>query len=238
VPELQVPPHKPVTSPEAAAVNALVPLPFAIPVNVATPVPPAAGLSVPDIARVPEVVTGEPVTLKPDGTVSATLVTVPVPVAGVWQLPSPRKNVDELQVPVHVAITSDEAAAVNALVPLPLAIPVNVATPVPPCAASTVGKSPLTIVRSDNAPVVPSGVARKELAVCPVAKLSVRVPVLVIGEPVTLNTDGADNATLLTVPPPAPGGVWQLPSPRINVVLLHVPLNVARMSEDTAAVVT
>lgn len=94
-----VPPHRLVTSPDAAVVNALVPLPLAIPERVATPVPPAAGFNVPEIANVPEVVIGEPVTLKPEGTVNATLVTVPVP--GDAHAPSPRKKDEELQVPDH-----------------------------------------------------------------------------------------------------------------------------------------
>jgi glycine cleavage system H lipoate-binding protein len=73
-------------------------------------------------------------------------------------------------------------------------------------ASGIVGISARTIVRSDTAPVDPFGVARKLLAVCPVAKVAVSVPVVVTGEPVTVNTEGSDNPTLLTVPPPVPGG--------------------------------
>lgn len=102
---------------------------------------------------------------------------------------------------------SAAAAALNALVPLPFTGPVIVVTPVPPCAVLTVGKSPFTIVRKLSAPVVPSGVARMELAICPAAKESAKVPVVVTGEPDTPNTEGALSATLFTVPPPVPGGV-------------------------------
>jgi len=55
---------------------------FPLPVEVVTPVPPlTTGNAVPDnvIANVPLVVIGEPVTDKNDGTVAATLVTVPLP---------------------------------------------------------------------------------------------------------------------------------------------------------------
>lgn len=55
---------------------------FPLPVEVVTPVPPlTTGNAVPDnvIANVPLVVIGEPATDKNDGTVAATLVTVPAP---------------------------------------------------------------------------------------------------------------------------------------------------------------
>lgn len=82
-------------------------------------------------------VTGEPDTPKmPPGPVRPTLVTVPPP-AGAAQAPSPRMNVELEHVPDHKLITSLEAAAVNALVPLPLAMPVSVPAPIPPCATVT-----------------------------------------------------------------------------------------------------
>lgn len=83
-------------------------------------------------AKVPAPVIGEPDTENTEGAVSATLVTVPVP-AGVWQLPSPRRYVEELHVPDQSAITFAAVAGVIALVPLAATSPVSVpATPVPP----------------------------------------------------------------------------------------------------------
>lgn len=68
-------------------------------------------------------------------------VVLPEP-EGVWQEPSPRRNVEEEQVPDHRPMTSVEAAAVKALVPLPLAIPVSVPTPMPPRATASVPVQP------------------------------------------------------------------------------------------------
>lgn len=45
-----------------------------------------------------------------------------------------------------------------------------------------------------------------------------KVPVFVMGEPDTENPAGTVCATLLTVPPPVPGGVAHVPSPRQKVV--------------------
>jgi len=59
------------------------------------------------------------------------VVTVPAP-AGVAHTPSPRTKVDELAVPVASAAKSEKVAGVNAAVPLPLAMPVRVPTPMPP----------------------------------------------------------------------------------------------------------
>ena len=73
------------------AVNALVPLPYRYPVSVVAPEPPfATGSAVPDrvTAKVPLVVMGEPDTDKNEGTVIATLVTVP-PAAGVAEIVMP-----------------------------------------------------------------------------------------------------------------------------------------------------
>lgn len=70
------------------------------------------------------------------------------------------------------------------------------------------------------------------------ANVSASVPVLVTGEPPTVNTDGAVSATLLTVPPPVPGGVEQMPSPRRYVELEQTPVQTLIMSDDAAAVVT
>lgn len=64
--ESQVPDHRLITLELAAVVNPV-------------PVPRNNPFSVVLIASVPDVVMGEPVTLKPDGTVNPTLVTVPAP---------------------------------------------------------------------------------------------------------------------------------------------------------------
>lgn len=51
------------------------------------------------------------------------------------------------------------------------------------------------------------------------------MPLFVIGDPVTHNGLTAVAPTLLTVPPPVPGGVAHVPSPRQNVdELAPVPL--------------
>lgn len=76
------------------------------------PVPRRTPLSAVVMPREPAPVTGEPVTLSPVGTVRPTLVTVPEP-DGVAQDPSPRRNVDELHVPVHRLITLLFAAVVK-----------------------------------------------------------------------------------------------------------------------------
>lgn len=87
--------------------------------------------------REPELVIGEPDTPStPLGAVRPTLVTVPAP-AGDAQAPSPRRYDDELHVPDQRPITLLDAAAVNALVPLPSAMPVRVPTPMPPWATVT-----------------------------------------------------------------------------------------------------
>jgi hypothetical protein len=132
----------------AAALNALVPLPLIGPVSVPTPVPPFATGKMPDTSvvsdvlpvmspeplprtgpfsvvvtpRVPEEVTGEPETLKPDGIVKPTLVTVPADSAP--QVPSPLSTVVPLQVPDQSPITFDDVAAVVTYVDgLPTRIP-------------------------------------------------------------------------------------------------------------------
>ena len=124
----------------------------------------------------------------------------------------------------------DDAAAVNALVPLPSAMPVNVATPMPPF---DTGRVPVTSEVRDVLPVVsPEPFPRRgPLSVVVTAS----VPEVVTGEPPTLNPDGIVSPTLVTLPEPAAA---QEPSPRRNVPLLHVPENVPTTSVEVAAVVT
>jgi len=55
-------------------------------------------------------------------------------------------------VPVHRPITSLEVAALNALVPLPLAMPVNVATPLPPLATGKMLDTLLERLISEHEP--------------------------------------------------------------------------------------
>jgi hypothetical protein len=65
------------------------------------------------------------------------------------------------------------------------------------------------MARSPTCPVDPFGVARNMLAACPEAKESPKVPALVMGVPLTENTEGAVSATLVTLPVPTE---WQFPS--------------------------
>ena len=59
-----------------------------------------------------------------------------------WQEPSPRTQVEELQLPVIRPIISVLTAAVNWEVPFPLTIPVKVASPVPPLETANVPDQP------------------------------------------------------------------------------------------------
>jgi hypothetical protein len=106
---LQVPDHRPMISALADVVKP-VPLPLRTPLSVVvTP-------------KVPDPVTGDPVTLKPLGIVSPTLVTLPV----ATHEPSPRKKVVALQVPDHREIMSlDTAAVVIGELALPFRTPVT-----------------------------------------------------------------------------------------------------------------
>jgi len=158
-------------------------------------------------ASVPVVVIGDPLKHNGETTEAATLDTPP---GGVTQVPSPRQNVVlDAPVPLFKFVTGR--------------LPVT--PPLPDEPSNAAGTSAPTIARKPSAPVVPLGVAKKLFAVCAAVNVTASVPVEVIGEPVTVNTLGAVRATLLTVPPPVPGGVAHVPSPRQNVVeLAEVPL--------------
>jgi hypothetical protein len=148
---------------------------------------------------VPLPVTGDPVTLKIDGALSPTDVTVPPP-PGVAHAPSPRRNVVAFAVPLP-----NRAVAI-----VPLVIFV----------ASRLGMSAATRALNVGTPVTPSGAAKTTLAVCEV-RVNVKVPLLVTGDPDTLKIDGALIPTDVTVPV---GIVCHEPSPRRYVVVLAVPL--------------
>lgn len=105
----------------------------------------------------------------------------------------------------------------------------------PPPTTLIRGRSARTIDRSEIAPVVPFGVARIWLAVCPVANASASVPEDVTGEPVTENTEGAVSATLDT---PVPAGAAHAPAPLRNVDELQVPDQSERTFADVADTVT
>jgi hypothetical protein len=95
------------------------------PAKVVAPVPPfAIGRAVPDnvIANVPVVVIGEPATDKNDGTVAATLVTVPVAGVAKDKTPEPLVCITCVFVPSadgKVKVTVPEAGAFNVIVPAP-----------------------------------------------------------------------------------------------------------------------
>lgn len=102
--------HSPVTSEDVAVVNP-------------EPVPFSSPLSAVVMASVPELVTGDPETLKPDGTVSATLVTVPSVTER--HVPSALRYFVPVHTPDHSPTTSvDVAALVTYVDELPLRIPV------------------------------------------------------------------------------------------------------------------
>ena len=134
--------------------------------EVVTPVPPlATGNAVPDnvIANVPVVVIGEPETDKNDGTVAATLVTVPEPPLGAAHEPSPRQKVDaDADVPLFRLVTGklpvtcvarSTFANVPPRVKLPLVVTVPVSVmpltvPVPPTLVTVPDPLPLNVVQS------------------------------------------------------------------------------------------
>lgn len=158
-------------------------------------------------ANVPLEVSGEPVTVNTDGAVNPMDEMPPGIVA---QVPSPRQNVVELaEVPELRLVTGK--------------LPVT--PPAPDAAKLIAGTSAPTSARSDGEPVVPLGVANTRLAARLPHHVNARVPVLVIGEPETQRGETTVADTLLTVPPPVPGGVAQVPSPRQKLVeLAPVPL--------------
>ena len=88
-------------------------------------------------------------------------------------------------------------------VPVPLAIkmPLGVSdvAPVPPPATVIVGRSAEAIVLKLGAPIDPLGAAKIVFAACE-ASAPVKVPVEVTGELLTVNIEGRDRPTLVTVP--------------------------------------
>ena len=152
-------------------------------------------LRVPPKVIVPELVIGPPVRVMPL-TVPAVATEVTVP-PGLLEL-----MVWLGQLPVMVT-----------LVP---AISAGVAVPEPPLATATmpvtldavpvvfwfsVGTSAATMARKVGVPAEPLGAAKKKLAVW-LAKVPVKVPEVVTGEPETVKILGRDNPTEVTLPVP------------------------------------
>jgi len=114
---------------------------------------------------------------------------------------SPAVSVNDAPVPplagtnVPASVTTPDVAAdgVRPVVPAP-----NVVT-------LTDAISAATILLKVGTPADPLGLAYIRFAAWD-ALVIVNVPVVVIGEPDTVNSAGADNATLVTVPPPPMAG--------------------------------
>jgi len=81
----------------------------------------------------------------------------------------------------------------------PVVPALNVVTPTPPVI------SVATNFLKVGTPADPLGLAYTIFAACDALAI-VNVPAVVIGDPVTVNSAGADNATLVTVPPPPIAG--------------------------------
>jgi hypothetical protein len=175
------------------------------PVAVVEPVPPfKIGSAVPEneTAKVPEVVTGDPLTDKNDGTVKATEVTVPEPaddqVIGFDPPPPEVKTWPAVPALVGKLKLYVPATAWGKILITPLVLPVNV------------WEAEFTFPLTDNdvpvaAPmlgVVNEGDVCKTNAPDPVelATEIANVPLEVIGEPETDKNEGTVNATEVTVP--------------------------------------
>lgn len=143
---------------------------------------------------------GEPVTVNTEGAVRPI---EDMPPGMVPHVPSPRqKVVEDADVPEFSLVTGK----------LPVVPPLVVV------ARLAAGMSAPTSARADIAPVVPLGVARTRLAASEPHQENASVPVDVMGEPVMQSGVTAVADTLLTVPPPVPGGVAHVPSPRQKLV--------------------
>jgi len=145
-----------------------------------------------EAARVPELVTGEPLTVNSDGNDSDTLVTDPVADTAA-HVPSPRRY------------------TVESADPVPSTFVLN--TPVVILDAGRLGMSVATRERNPGVPALPFGAAKTRLPAAVAAHVKLNVPVPVTGDPVTENSEGADKPTLVT-PPPPPLTVVQTPSSR------------------------
>ena len=183
-------------------------------VYVVWPVPPlATGSAVPDSenASVPDVVIGEPVTDRNDGTVAATLVTEPEPV------PTPTPLMKR---PVALIVPAPCAPAVGAPIWMPAALVSAVMSallpdaaaamperavacvlpPVPPCATVSGVVRPVIDVMSEFAPEPAAAMAERAAAVVVAVKTAVPIPV----PPRLVSADGAVTAP---VPPLATASV-------------------------------
>lgn len=139
-------PASPLYSTGAPAEPILTPRAVAMPVpKEVIPVPPfATGSAVPlkVIAKVPLVVTGEPVTERKAGTVAATLVTVPVPAPVAAMVIEPLPLVTLMPVPaVIVALVR----VLPVLLPMSNCPSVKVVWPVPPLVTASVDERPAAV---------------------------------------------------------------------------------------------
>jgi len=173
----------------------------------------ATGSAVPDseIASVPDVVIGDPVTDRNDGTVAATLVTEPEPV------PTPTPLMKR---PVALIVPRPCAPAVGAPTRMPVAFVSAVMSPllpdaaalrlvraaaavmafVPPCATVSGVVRPVIDVMSELAPEAAAAMAARAAAVVVAVKTTVPIPV----PPRLVSADGAVTAP---VPPLATASV-------------------------------
>ena len=143
---------------------------------------------------VPEVVTGEPLTVKIAGAASATLVTVPVPAPVVHGLAT------VVRLPLASTWTQFPFAnvvvlTVACLVVLPEIVPTIGAEPAPPPSTGMFN------VRAADDPIVDALEKNGMPPLVPFA-VTASVPAEMIGEPLTVKTPGMVNPTLVTDPPP------------------------------------
>ena len=160
-------------------------------VYVVWPVPPlATGSAVPDseIASVPEVVIGEPVTDRNDGTVAATLVTEPEPVPTPTPLmkrpvalivPTPRAPSVGVPIWMPAALVSAVMSAFEPLAAAPRFVraPPAVVEPVPPCATVRAVVRPVSDVMSLFAPAAAAEMVDRALAAEAAVKSAAPMPV-------------------------------------------------------------
>jgi len=141
-----------------------------------------------DTASVPDVVTGEPVTDRKDGTVSATLVTEPEPVPTptplmkrpvALRVPAPCAPAVGAPIWIPAALVSAVMSAFEPLAAAPRFVraPPAVVEPVPPCATVKAVVRPVIDVMSEFAPAAAAEMVERALAAVAAVKSAAPMPV-------------------------------------------------------------